>query len=383
MKLLLYPHGGSTNHGCEAIVRSTVDLTGAKAVLMSSDPTADMTYGLDGVCEIRPDHKKPEKYSSSYMASWLKVHLLKKRDASDATFFAPVFAAAKECDLALSIGGDNYCYGEQRFLYLIDKELRRRAVRTILWGCSIEPDSLKGDLLEDLRGFDRIIARESLTLNALKEKGLDRVELCPDPAFALKRVPTILPEGFEEGNTVGINVSPLSLSFSDSRYKTMRAFSVLIQTILDKTPMKVILIPHVVRYNDDDRNPLGELYSEFQNTGRVVMVSDRPAGELKDIIARCRFMVAARTHATIAAYSCGVPTLAVGYSVKSKGIATDLFGTDKDYVVPVQTLDEDGLSELFFKMMLAEDKIRNHYLQALPGYLNGLVCLKDIISEAH
>ena len=26
MKLLLYPHGGSGNHGCEAIVRSTLKM---------------------------------------------------------------------------------------------------------------------------------------------------------------------------------------------------------------------------------------------------------------------------------------------------------------------------------------------------------------------
>lgn len=48
--------------------------------------------------------------------------------------------------------------------------------------------------------------------------------------------------------------------------------------------------------------------------------------------------IGARTHATIAAYSSCVPTLVVGYSIKARGIAKDLFGTDEGYVLPVQAL---------------------------------------------
>ena len=48
--------------------------------------------------------------------------------------------------------------------------------------------------------------------------------------------------------------------------------------------------------------------------------------EMKGFIARCRFFVGARTHATIAAYSSCVPTLVVGYSVKAGGLQRDLLG---------------------------------------------------------
>lgn len=51
--------------------------------------------------------------------------------------------------------------------------------------------------------------------------------------------------------------------------------------------------------------------------------------------------IGARTHATIAAYSSLVPTLVVGYSVKARGIARDLFGTEKNYVLPVQLLRKE------------------------------------------
>ena len=49
-------------------------------------------------------------------------------------------------------------------------------------------------------------------------------------------------------------------------------------------------------------------------------------------------MIAARTHASIAAYSTGVPTLVTGYSVKARGIAKDIFGDYQGYVCPVQEL---------------------------------------------
>jgi polysaccharide pyruvyl transferase WcaK-like protein len=79
--------------------------------------------------------------------------------------------------------------------------------------------------------------------------------------------------------------------------------------------------------------------------------------------------VGARTHATIAAYSTGVPTLVVGYSVKSKGIATDLFGTDKNYVVPVQDLqDQNKLTEAFLWIQSRETAIRNRLQQIMPEY---------------
>ena len=91
--------------------------------------------------------------------------------------------------------------------------------------------------------------------------------------------------------------------------------------------MQVALIPHVVWSHNDDRKPLSQLYEMFKDTGRVVMIEDHNAEELKGYIARCRLMVVARTHASIAAYSTQVPTLVVGYSVKARGIAKDIFGS--------------------------------------------------------
>lgn len=81
--------------------------------------------------------------------------------------------------------------------------------------------------------------------------------------------------------------------------------------------------------------------------------------ELKGIIAQCRFFIGARTHATIAAYSSGIPTLVVGYSVKARGIAKDLFGKEDGYVIPVQLLKhEDDIKTELKKIIGRENEIR-------------------------
>ena len=54
-KIFLYAHGGSGNHGCEAIVRATARiLQGNELYLISSKPEEDRYYGfppLSGFCE--------------------------------------------------------------------------------------------------------------------------------------------------------------------------------------------------------------------------------------------------------------------------------------------------------------------------------------------
>ena len=57
------------------------------------------------------------------------------------------------------------------------------------------------------------------------------------------------------------------------------------------------------------------------------------------MISQCRFFIGSRTHSVIAAYSSGVPTLALGYSIKSKGIAQDIFGEYETYAVSYTHLD--------------------------------------------
>ena len=99
-------------------------------------------------------------------------------------------------------------------------------------------------------------------------------------------------------------------------------------------------------------------------------MQDQNGTQLKEIISNCEVFVGARTHATIAAYSTCVPTLVVGYSVKARGIAKDLFGTNENYVLPVQGLKEDAdLWNAFRWVYQRRDDIRMHLQEMMPDYI--------------
>ena len=122
----------------------------------------------------------------------------------------------------------------------------------------------------------------------------------------------------------------------------LKNLKIVIEYILNNTTSSVALIPHVVWSSNDDRVPLKKLFEEYRNSNRICLIKDQEASKLKWVISQCSFFIGARTHATIAAYSTGVPTLALGYSVKSRGIAEDLFGTYENYVLSYQDIQTDS-----------------------------------------
>ena len=49
----MYMHGGSENHGCEAIIRSSSKILNDFPTVYSSHLNQDIKYGLDKVCTLR------------------------------------------------------------------------------------------------------------------------------------------------------------------------------------------------------------------------------------------------------------------------------------------------------------------------------------------
>ena len=115
---------------------------------------------------------------------------------------------------------------------------------------------------------------------------------------------------------------------------------------------------------------------------RVVTIEDMSVGKLKFIISKCRFFIGARTHAIIAAYSSRVPAVALGYSVKAKGIACDLFGTDKGYVIDARALEnKEELKNAFVTLTENEEKIRDMLNDKIPFIEREAMRLSDALKE--
>jgi len=368
-KIILYSHGGSGNHGCEAIVRGTYKILNGKVdELYSYRKAEDIKYGLNELMTIKDHTSDYPRLSFKRIAASLMIRLFHNDKYAERISYDALLKNVKKGDIALSIGGDNYCYNSFREHTLCNDYLTKNGVRTILWGCSIEPSKINEIMKKDLANYDCIITRESITYECVKEINKNTF-LYPDPAFQLDYEKIELPKNFIIDNTIGINISPMIISNESQQGITKKNYIHLIQYIINNTDMNIALIPHVVWESNDDRQPISELYEMFKNTGRVLKFDDYNCKQLKYIISKCRFFIGARTHSTIAAYSTCVPTLVVGYSVKAKGIAKDLFCSYEKYVIPVQALkNDDDLTKSFIWLYDNESSIRKHLNDFIPKY---------------
>lgn len=367
----MYLHGGSGNHGCEAIVNSTCHMIeDIPKLLVTNSEKEDRTYSLASLCDILQERKISEHF---FVHAWYYVWRALFHDSESFMRYRFRQVLGKNrAPLYLSIGGDMYCYElSKKEAITANRTFNHAGSATILWGCSIEPELLSNpEMVEDMRMYKLITPRESITMQALKDAGIvENVKLYPDPAFALQPEQIKLPHGFRGSKTIGINISPMIVGCENVQGITISNYRKLIDHILQTSDNHVALIPHVVWNNNDDRLTLKELYRGYEANERVALLPDMSCRKLKYVISQCRAFIGARTHATIAAYSSCVPTLVVGYSVKSRGIARDLFGSEEGYVLPVQTLqDPDELIRAYGWMMDQEQAIRNRLEQIMPEY---------------
>lgn len=386
MKYFLCGQTGNINRGCEAIVRSTVKILNQRngdIYLATFAPEQDREMSRELGITMIPYAGYPSSLHRYYYAGFRKI--FKKSLAGLSIIERPLFSRIGKDDVCLTIGGDTYCYGRPINSLALNKFTSKKKIKNILWCCSIEKKAIQGEILHDLNKYEYIFAREIITYQNLIEAGVPekKVIRCCDPAFFLDKKLATYPENFIVGNTVGINVSEMVINGNNPCvYQNVIH---LINYILNETDMSVCLIPHVysIKNNSNDYPILKKIYDEICSNRVSMVEQEYDCEQLKYIISNCRFFVGARTHSTIAAYSSGVPTLVLGYSVKSKGIATDLFGTYEDYVLPYDELvRENILKNSFVKLVDKEIEIKQRYAKFLPEYKQTLIdAVKSYVIE--
>ena len=381
MNIVLYGNGSAGNHGCEAIVRGTVRVLGGDQnySVLSENTVEDAACGLGQLVELLPAKSKRKK-NLAFWKAYAKLKLTGDYVDLDGLYYLPAIRSQKSrADVALSVGGDNYCYGGTGIYAYMNQAFHSQGIKTVLWGCSVEPEVVKQpDVIRDLKSYDLIVARESITYEAVKSVQPNTV-LAPDPAFFMEPIACDLDPRMRSGNVIGMNISPMIVSNETVAGMAYENYRNLISYILSETDAYIALIPHVVWESNDDRKVLKQLYEDFDRSERLILVEDHCAPELKYIISKCNFLVGARTHATIAAYSSCVPTLVVGYSVKARGIARDLFGSEEGYVLPVQQLsDENQLRDGFCRLYEHREAIRDK----LAEFMSTITEKKRIAADA-
>ena len=375
-KIVMGGYTGRENRGCEAIARSTSAMfrkAGAKTALAFRTEyefaeNQSLKY-IDETLMYRRCDSKPELL---FKAGWNKIfhntfpyEKIKQGE----------LLKAADGNVMVHIGGDTYCYGVSLENESLIHWCKKLGIPVVLWAASIEESSVKNArITETLKAYDKLYIREKLTYDILLDAGFDKEKLflTADPAFTLAPEAVETDENRWEKGAVGINLSPIAMEENPDHMLAVDGCIKIVDDVLRNTDMDVMLVPHVFMndFKERDYEPLNMIKERFSDNDRVrILKADYNCNQLKYIISKCSIFVAARTHASIAAYSSLVPTLVLGYSVKAKGIATDLFGDYKSYVLPVQELkSSDEVFNGFKFIQNNREEIRARLEKVIPEY---------------
>lgn len=382
MRFLLYQHQSSENHGCEALVYTISEQIKKRypdsyIEITSNYSEHDRRFDFPNIDKIVQNDAWLKRFTFPWLMYQIDKRTFHSKSIQEKFMYCkPCYECAKNDNVLIAIGGDTYCYNQGREHWPIDRKMHKLGKPMMLWGCSIEPNDLSEEMVGHLGNFDVISARESISYEALIKKGVSsRVIQCADSAFELPITPCELPAGWINGKMIGLNFSPMVMGErkTEEKEKFRCAVDSLVEHILKYSDEKIVLIPHVRLFLSDDMAELRPLYERWKDTGRVLLVDDDKlnARQLKYIISNCKIFVGARTHATVAAYSTSVPTLAIGYSVKARGIARDLFGNEENMVIPIADLIEPNkLIDKYQYIYNHQSEIHSQLEKIMPEYRN-------------
>jgi polysaccharide pyruvyl transferase WcaK-like protein len=393
-QFLFVGNGSYENRGCEAIVRGTMEILRHEF----GEPLQVSAGVFAEKAEIQKQNvKEIDPAILSHSISGVGPRLSLKWWAGQANNrlgarFEPQHWGMKSliqnARAALEVGGDNYSldYGRPKNFMAMDRFLQKQGLPVVLWGASVGPFDKDLEfaprMFDHLRSLSAIFVRETASLEYLRSNGVsDNVHLVADPAFVMKAVkPPNSKFSFSlHQGTIGINLSPLVARFRDSS-KSATALTEWLDYCCNlikaaatlKRP--ILLIPHVgsADPDNDDFSFLGSLCKVVApEVGVPVNVLPRglSAAELKWIIARCEIFAGARTHATIAALSSGVPTLSIGYSLKARGLNQDIFG-NLNNCISVTDLNATNFTERLKSILGTQENIRTHLADCIPDIKN-------------
>ena len=386
MKVFFPIHLDGGNRGCEAIAKGTALILKEKKenlIGLCTDIVLDKELGVDqfvSLWQSRPRtlaFRAKNKLYRTIMGDGWKSKCFSYRYKYD-SFLDHITIN----DMMLSTGGDMMCYEENEVVYTVDY-LRKRGIHSVLWGCSIGENTISPRKLDALKKFSVIYARETLTQEVLVNRGLQNVVVYPDPAFVLEPSKCQLPDCFSRGEVIGINLSNYVMGgFSDST-PFAEEVDALIRYILKNTDKQILLIPHVMWKGQDDRIVCQLIKDKYQSNRISTLESDNlNYCQIRYVISKCYCFIGARTHAVISAYSTCTPAIAIGYSIKSKGIAKDV-GMPEKAIVNSVDIKKGELLDAFKYVIEKHGEIHDFMVSHMGRYRANAWNASKVISLAN
>ncbi len=377
-------HLDGGNRGCEAIAKGTALILGEKKenlVGLCTDMETDRRLGTDKYVTL----VSMPKHTLFRRAHDKICRTIGGKGARERIRWKPYTCFIDKMqpeDILVSTGGDMMCYENNEVNYTVNYA-HERGIKSILWGCSIGEENLNAEKLAALRKFSVIYTRDPLTKRVLEGHDMKNVVVYPDPAFILEPEACKLPECFSQGNVIGINLSRYVLGGCDLYTPFGREVVTLIEYVMNETDFHILLIPHVFWIAQDDRIVCRAVKDIFPGPRVSLLDSERlNYCQIRYVISNCRMLIAARTHAAISGYATQIPTIALGYSIKSKGVAKAVGMPEWTVVDSRQDMKESTLLAALKRMQDEKDNILSILKSSIPSYTTQLASLKDLFANA-
>lgn len=364
MKIAITNNTGLRNRGCEALVVSLIEGLARNLTqkfeleLHTNDPTYDR-WRLAGVATARPSYLTlSPNHLPSLALNKLGYTLMRLGEGVLPTKLAghPVkqLKALKEADLVLPTGGDIFTsdYGNLRKHLSSLNSLNKK--KAALIAHTIGPFTKNDEkyFRDSISNVFLITVRESESYEYLKSLNLDvPLHLTADVAFGLQPAPKedcarMLESryGIDVANTkmIGLSVSEGVIRYSKlERSQYFKELGEFVRRMNAKGYL-VLLVPHVMERNPNNNDLIAceELHSKLEDASMCRIVSgEYSAAQFKGIIGLTECLLGARTHATIASMSQGIPTVSVAYSRKAYGIMSDVFGKELGHQLTIAATD--------------------------------------------
>lgn len=214
-----------------------------------------------------------------------------------------------------------------------------------------------------------VYARDQMSCDRVKALTKREADLTVDVAFAMQYTPTVI-----ESNKVKVGFNPSGLLWNGG-YTLSNQFGLtvdyqkycrkVISAMLSSGGYEIYLVPHVISNNyseiDNDSVACRELKIEFPALIEAPAF-DTPV-EVKSYISGMDVFTGARMHATIAAFTTGVPVIPFSYSPKFEGLFTSL---GYDHVISAtKVTTEDAINDTL-KMVRDKDDLKAELIMLKP-----------------
>lgn len=386
MKYYFPIHLNGGNRGCEGIAKGTAAILGEvreNLIGLCTDVSLDKRLHIDDavtLISVRPDSLR-----TTLTNKWIRLLRIMgvHKDYVEEDQYTPFLQPVKKGDLMISTGGDMMCYTNNQVI-TTNEMMYERGIKTVLWGSSMGPKNLTPEKETTLRHFSLIYVRESLSFDFFKSLGLDNVVCLPDPAFVLEPEKVQLPECFSKGEVIGLNISNYVVGADSLDTIFGQEVAKFLDYILASTDKHILLIPHVLWYGQDDRvisRAIIERYHTQADRFSVLDSDNLNYLQIRYVISQCYCFIGARTHAVISAYATCTPAIALGYSIKSRGIAKDLRLSEELVVDCVNDIKSDCLIRSYDYLVAHYREVRDNLYTLMPEYRKRPYGIKQMLKQ--